>query len=100
MNALFKFVFIAVAAFTWSFALAEAVDINSANSDQLAQAMVGVGKAKADAIVQEREKNGKFNSIEDLSRVKGIKQALIEKNRNNLTVGAKPVEVAGAAPAK
>jgi competence protein ComEA len=100
MNALLKFGFIAVAALTSTLALAEGVDINSASSDQLAQAMVGVGKAKAEAIVQEREKNGKFVSVDDLSRVKGIKQALIEKNRNNLSVGAKTVEVAGTPAAK
>jgi len=66
----------------------EPLDINSASAEQLAQVMVGVGKTKADAIVQERDKNGKFQSVDDLSRVKGIKQNLIEKNRDKLVVGS------------
>jgi len=66
---------------------AEPVDINSATADQLAQSLNGVGKAKAEAIVQDRDKNGKFKSVEDLGRVKGIGAATIEKNRDKITVG-------------
>ncbi|MGZ8216283.1 ComEA family DNA-binding protein [Methylomagnum sp.] len=68
-------------------AFAEALDINTATVEQLDQVMVGVGKAKAQAIVQDREKNGKFKSIDDLVRVKGIGPKAIEKNRDKLTVG-------------
>ena len=70
-----------------SIAVAAPVDINSASSDQLAEAMVGVGKSKADAIVQDRDKNGKFKSVDELSRVKGIKSSTIDKNRDKITVG-------------
>jgi len=66
---------------------AEPVDINSATADQLAQALINIGKAKAEAIVQDREKNGKFKSVDDLARVKGIGPATIEKNRDKITVG-------------
>jgi competence protein ComEA len=68
-------------------ALAEPLDINSANADQIALTMVGVGKVKANAIVQDRDKNGKFKTVDDLSRVKGIKSSLIDKNRDKVTVG-------------
>jgi competence protein ComEA len=71
---------------TWCVS-ADPVDINSATVDQLAQSLNGVGKAKAEAIVQDREKNGKFKSIDDLTRVKGIGAATIEKNRDKITVG-------------
>lgn len=69
-----------------SVAWAEPVDINTATAEQIAAAMVGVGKAKADAIIQDREKNGKFKSVEDIARVKGIKAAILTKNRDKIIV--------------
>lgn len=65
---------------------AEPVDVNTATAEQIATAMAGVGKAKAEAIVQDRDKNGKFKSVDDLARVKGIKLAIISKNRDKITV--------------
>lgn len=66
------------------------VDINTATAEQLADALVGIGKAKAEAIVQDRAKNGNFKSVDDLERVKGIGPKMIEKNRGLLTVGMEP----------
>lgn len=63
----------------------ELLDVNTANAEQLAKVMVGVGKTKAEAIVKDRETNGKFASVDDLDRVKGIGKATIEKNRAKLT---------------
>ena len=40
-----------------------------------------MGKAKAAAIIQWRETNGKFTSLEDVDEVKGIGPALLEKNK-------------------
>ena len=87
---------------------ADLVDINSATAEQLAEAMKDVGKAKAEAIVKDREKNGPFKSVDDLARVKGIKAATINKNRDRVTVGtaaappaAPPAEATGVgAPPK
>jgi competence protein ComEA len=62
------------------------VDINSADAAGLAAAIVGIGEKKAASIVAYREANGPFTTIEDLTRVKGIGNATIEKNRDNLTV--------------
>jgi competence protein ComEA len=74
-------------------AYAEPLDINKATAEEIDEVMIGVGKVKAEAIVQDREKNGPFKSLEDLDeRVKGIGPATIAKNRDKLTVG-------GAAPA-
>lgn len=95
MNSWFKALCILVSVLLSAAAWSEPVDINSANAEQLAQAMVGVGKVKADAIVQDREKNGRFNSVDDLSRVKGIKQNLIDKNRDKVAVS--PNEAAPSA---
>ncbi|BBA34687.1 uncharacterized protein sS8_2742 [Methylocaldum marinum] len=66
---------------------AETVDINSATVEQLSKSMNGIGKSKAEAIIQDREKNGKFKSVDDLTRVKGIGAATVEKNRDKITVG-------------
>lgn len=63
----------------------ELLDINSATAEQFAKVMTGVGKAKAEAIVKDRDANGKFASVDDLDRVKGIGKATIEKNRAKLT---------------
>ncbi len=65
---------------------AEPVDINSADAAALAQAMKGVGPAKAEAIVAFRAKNGPFKSVEDLALVQGIGEKTVEMNRDHLTV--------------
>lgn len=80
---LLSFVVVFAAPVVW----AGPLDINSASADQIAEAMAGVGKSKADAIVQDRDKNGKFKSVDDLTRVKGIKSSTVEKNRDKITVG-------------
>jgi len=69
-------------------ALAEPIDINTATAEQIAASLVGIGKAKAEAIVQDREKNGPFHSVDDLARIKGIKGAIIAKNRDKIAAGA------------
>jgi competence protein ComEA len=63
------------------------VDINSADADVLAEAITGIGDQKARAIVEYRDANGPFASVEDLMNVKGVGSRTIEKNRHNLTVG-------------
>jgi len=59
------------------------INLNTASAEQLSS-LSGVGKAKAEAIVQYRETHGKFSSLEDLIQVKGIGQAILEKNRTRL----------------
>lgn len=56
------------------------VNINTADADTLARHLHGIGAAKAKAIVEYREKHGPFTSAEDLTNVKGIGQAILEKN--------------------
>jgi competence protein ComEA len=62
------------------------ININTANAELLADALNGVGSAKAEAIVAYRESNGKFLSIDDLALVKGIGAATVERNRSMITV--------------
>ena len=65
------------------------VDINVADAATLAEVMVGIGPAKAAAIVDYREQNGPFTSVDDLALIKGIGGATIEKNRDRLTTTKK-----------
>ena len=63
-----------------------AVDINSADLETLSRELNGVGAAKARAIVEYREANGAFASVDELLEVKGIGMAILEKNRNKISV--------------
>lgn len=62
------------------------VNINTATQSEL-EAVKGVGPAKAKAIIEYRETNGKFKKLEELDNVKGFGKASIEKLRGELTVG-------------
>jgi competence protein ComEA len=67
-------------------ALAEPVNINTADAAALARELVGIGATRANAIVEYRKQNGPFRSIEELALVKGIGPRVIEQNRANLRV--------------
>ncbi len=67
-------------------AQADKVDINKADAAALQENLKGVGPAKAKAIVAYRTANGEFKRVEDLTKVKGIGPALIEKNRDDLSL--------------
>jgi len=60
------------------------VNINTATADELA-ALNGIGKVKAEAIVAYRTENGKFQTADDLIKVKGIGSKIIEKIRSEIT---------------
>ena len=62
----------------------EVININTADAQTIASAMKGVGLKRAMAIVDYREQNGMFESIDDLVRVKGIGPKTLEANRDNL----------------
>ncbi|MFT4020904.1 MAG: ComEA family DNA-binding protein [Acinetobacter sp.] len=62
----------------------EKLSLNSATQTELQQKLFGVGEKKAQAIIQYRQKNGKFNSIDELKNVKGIGDKLFQKNRERL----------------
>ena len=66
-------------------ALADVVNINKANSEALQQNLQGIGPVKADAIVEYRNKNGSFKSIDDLKNVPGIGDELVNKNSKNIS---------------
>ena len=61
------------------------VDLNAAGEAEL-QSVPGIGKSLATRIVQFREKNGAFKSVDDLLKVQGIGEKSLEKLRPFLTV--------------
>jgi competence protein ComEA len=68
------------------------VNINTADAVALAKHLHGIGPKKAAAIVDFREKNGPFQSIYDLARVKGIGKKTIERNRDKIVLSDPEVE--------
>ena len=69
-----------------SFALAEVVDINRADAQEIAASLKGVGIKKAEAIVQYREQYGAFKSPDELVNVKGIGTRTVELNMGNIRI--------------
>lgn len=62
------------------------ININVSDELTLSRALVGVGPVKAAAIVEYREQNGPFTSLDALLNVKGIGQGTLRKNRGRISV--------------
>lgn len=60
------------------------VNVNEANAEELDKLLVGIGVEKAQAIIEYRNTHGKFVSMEDLSKVKGIGPSTINKNKDRI----------------
>jgi competence protein ComEA len=63
----------------------EKININKADTKTLTT-LKGIGKDRAVKIIEYREKNGPFQKIEDLMKVKGIGKKIFEQNKNVLSV--------------
>ena len=61
------------------------VSLNTASIEEL-MTLEGIGESKAKAIIEYREKNGLFKTIEDLLNVSGIGEGLFAKIKENITV--------------
>ena len=75
----------------------ETIDPNVAGDEELDR-LPGVGPARALQIVQNREENGPFSTVEDLARVPGIGPASVERLRPFLRLdpaAARSVEAGG-----
>lgn len=60
------------------------INLNTATIEEL-QTLNGIGKSKAEAIIEYR-KNNPFTKIEDIMNVKGIGKSLYEKNKESIGV--------------
>ncbi|QLB21633.1 transporter [Vespertiliibacter pulmonis] len=60
------------------------LNINNASAAEIQDKLIGIGAKKAQAIVDYREKNGKFIALEQLTEVSGIGKATLEKNRDRI----------------
>lgn len=68
--------------------VADRININTADTATLTK-LKGIGMRKAELIVKYREQHGRFASVEDLTKVRGISDKFIAANREHLTVGEK-----------
>ncbi len=64
--------------------IGEKLNINTATASDIQRSLVGIGAKKAEAIVEYREKHGKFTAVEQLLEVQGIGKATLEKNRERI----------------
>jgi competence protein ComEA len=64
----------------WAWA-AQPVNVNSANAEEIAESLKGVGMSKAEAIVTYRNENGEFKHVDELVNVKGIGIRTVDINR-------------------
>lgn len=61
------------------------VNINTADAAELTS-VSGIGESRAQAIIEYREKNGMFHSIEDIKKVDGIKEGLFSKIKDKIKI--------------
>ena len=61
------------------------VNINTADEDML-MTLPGIGESRAGDIIKYREENGRFENIEDIMNVSGIKESAFSKIENLITV--------------
>ena len=61
------------------------VNLNTADAAAL-QTLTGIGESKASAILAYREEHGRFNSIEDIMNVPGIKESTFSKIKDKIAV--------------
>ncbi len=64
------------------------MNINKASKAELMQ-ISGIGEKKADAIIKHRKVHGKFKSIDDLKKVNGIGNSIVENVKKDKKNGAK-----------
>lgn len=61
------------------------VNLNQATKEEL-MTLTGIGEAKAVAIIAYREENGRFQKIEDLMNITGIKEGVFDKIQSQICV--------------
>ncbi|MGQ4877182.1 ComEA family DNA-binding protein [Billgrantia sp. LNSP4103-1] len=86
MKGMLQVVLMALALSFTSLAMAQEVapiNVNTADVELLSE-LPGVGPSRAQAIIDEREANGNFESADDLTRVSGIGPATVDAFRDQV----------------
>ena len=81
-----KILFVLLCSLFFATAAFAKININTATAQQLTS-LPGIGQAKAEAIVKYREENGPFKQVDDLTKVNGIGPKILEKLKEEITVG-------------
>ena len=79
-----KWLVAVILALTPGLLFAGPVNVNEADAETIARELSGIGPAKARAIVEYREENGPFKTVDDLLKVQGIGPKVLEDNRKNI----------------
>ena len=66
----------------------EVIDLNTASEADLTR-LPGIGEKRAQAIVDYRESSGPFQSVEELTEVKGIGEGILAQVYDYVTVGGR-----------
>lgn len=61
------------------------VNLNTATREEL-MTLAGIGESKADSIIRYREEHGRFQSIEEIKQIEGIKDGVFQKIKEMITV--------------
>lgn len=61
------------------------INLNTATLIELTE-LPGIGENRAEAIIEDREANGPYERIEDLSRISGIGEATVEGLRESASL--------------
>lgn len=61
------------------------VNINTASAEEL-MTLSGIGESKAESIIRYREENGRFQKIEELMEISGIKEGVFEKIKDDIII--------------
>ncbi|RKR02464.1 competence protein ComEA [Kushneria sinocarnis] len=62
-----------------------AININTASAEELS-ALPGIGEKKAADIIEERKAHGNYDSVDSLTRVKGIGESTVDGLRDRAAI--------------
>lgn len=65
--------------------VSDKININTAAKEEL-MTLSGIGASKAESILKYRQEHGNFQNIEDLKKIKGIKDGVFNKIKDDITV--------------
>lgn len=61
------------------------VNLNTASKEEL-MSLSGIGETKAESILRYREQHGRFQSIEEIQEIEGIKNGVFQKIKDKITI--------------